>query len=118
MRKLNLKLFLLLVVGSVATAGSVWGLHTFQYKRIAAALLWQARRAEEVGKIDQMARYLERYLEFAPQDVDQQVHLGRTLAGDSFAASPPARRQASSGAGTHASRSFADPEASNATAFA
>jgi cellulose synthase operon protein C len=93
MRKLNVKLFLVLVIGAVAVAGSVWGLHTFQYKRIAAALLWQARRAEEVGKIDQMARYLERYLEFAPQDTEEQAHLGRTLAGDYFAASLPARRQ-------------------------
>jgi len=94
MRKLNVKLFLVLVIGAAATAGSVWGLHTFQYKRIAAALLWQARRAEEVGKIDQMKGYLERYLEFAPQDTEEQVHLGRTLAGDYFAASLPARRQA------------------------
>ena len=94
MRKLNLKLFLILVVGAIAAAGSVWGLHTFQYKRIAAALLWQARRAEEVGKVDQMATYLKRYLEFAPQDVEEQVHLGRTLAGDSFATSAAARRQA------------------------
>ena len=98
MRKLNVKLFLILVIGAVAAAGSVWGLHTFQYKRIAAALLWQARRAEEAGKIDQMARYLERYLEFAPQDVEEQAHLGRTLAGDSFAAStrPAVRRSSSS----------------------
>ena len=94
MRKLNVKLFLILVIGAVAAAGSVWGLHTFQYKRIAAALLWQARRAEEVGKIDQMKRYLERYLEFAPQDVEEQVHLGRVLTGDSYATSLPARRQA------------------------
>ncbi len=94
MRKLNLKLFLILVIGVIATAGSVWGLHTFQYKRIAAALLWQARHAEEVGNIDQVARYLVRYLEFAPHDVEEHVHLGRVLAGDSFAASLPARRQA------------------------
>ena len=59
MRKLNVKLFLILVIGAVVTAGSVWGLHVFQYKRIAAALLWQARRAEEAGKIDLMARYLD-----------------------------------------------------------
>ncbi len=94
MRKLNVKLFLVLVIGAVVSTGSVFALHTFQYKRIAAALLWQARRAEEVGKIDVMARYLERYLEFAPQDTEEQVHLGRTLAGDAFATSLAARRQA------------------------
>ena len=41
-----------------------------------------------------MRHYLERYLEFAPQDVGETAHLGQTLAGDHFAGSAPARRQA------------------------
>ena len=82
------------LIGTAVAAGAVYALHAFQYRRIAAALLWQARRAEEAGKIDRMKHYLERYLEFAPQDVGETAHLGQTLAGDHFAASLPARRQA------------------------
>ncbi len=41
-----------------------------------------------------MARYLQRYLEFAPHDVEQAAHLGAALAGEHFAGSPTARRQA------------------------
>ncbi len=87
MRKLNVKWFLALVIGTAVVAGSVCALHAFQYQRIAAALLWQARRAEEAGKIDPMRHYLERYLEFAPQDVEETAHLGQALAGEHFAAS-------------------------------
>ena len=94
MRKLNVKLFLVLVAAATVAAGGVWALHTFQYQRIAAALLWQARHAEQDQKFDQTARYLQRYLEFAPHDVEQAAHLGATLAGDHFAGSTAARRQA------------------------
>ncbi len=94
MRKLNVKLFLVLLVAAVFAAGGVWALHVFQYQRIAAALLWQARHAEQDQKFDKMARYLQRYLEFAPHDVEQAAHLGATLAGEHFAGSPAARRQA------------------------
>ena len=94
MRKLNVKLSLILLAVVAAAAGGVWALHTFQYQRIAAALLWQARRAEQDQKFEQMARYLQRYLEFAPHDVEQAAHLGAALAGEHFAGSPPARRQA------------------------
>ena len=94
MRKLNVKLFLALLIGTAAAAGAVVALHAFQYQRIAAALLWQARRAEDAGKTDRMRHYLERYLEFAPQDVEETAHLGTALAGEQFAGSPPARRQA------------------------
>ena len=94
MRKLNVKLSLVLLAAAAVAAGGVWALHTFQYQRIAAALLWQARRAEQDQKFDQMARYLQRYLEFAPHDVEQAAHLGAALAGEHFAGSPAARRQA------------------------
>ncbi|HVS37194.1 MAG TPA: hypothetical protein VMS17_16650, partial [Gemmataceae bacterium] len=93
MRKLNVKWFLVLVVGAAVAAGSVVALHAFQYQRIAAALLWQARRAEDGGKLDRMRHYLERYLDFAPQDVGETAHLGLALAGDHFAGSLAARRQ-------------------------
>ena len=42
MRKLNVKLFLALVIGAAVAAAAVVALHAFQYQRIAAALLWQA----------------------------------------------------------------------------
>jgi tetratricopeptide (TPR) repeat protein len=94
MRKLNVKLFLALVIGAAAAAGGVWALHSFQYQRIAAALLWQARRADEAGNPDRLAHYLQRYLDFAPQDVQEQAHLGQVLAGEHFAGDLARRRQA------------------------
>jgi tetratricopeptide (TPR) repeat protein len=94
MRKLNVKLFLVHIIGGAVAVGGVAALHTFQYQRIAAALLWQARRAEDAGKLDLMKHYLERYLDFAPQDVNEAAQLGQALAGEHFAASLPARRQA------------------------
>jgi tetratricopeptide (TPR) repeat protein len=94
MRKLNLKLFLGLVFGAAAAAGAVVAVHAFQYQRIADALLWQARRAEDAGKIELMTHYLERYLEFAPQDGAAQARLGAALAGDHFAGSRARRYQA------------------------
>ena len=40
------------------------------------ALLWQANRVEEEGRSADAARYLVRYLEFVPKDVDSLARLG------------------------------------------
>ena len=48
-------------------------------------MLWQANRAEEQDQIDRMARFLERYREFAPDDMEAAARLGKTWAGEAFA---------------------------------
>jgi Tfp pilus assembly protein PilF len=94
MRKINGKLFLALLLGSVALTVTVLVVHHFQYRRIATALLWQARHAEEQGQLRRMATYLQRYLEFNPRDHEEMAHLARTWAGDEFAGNVKARRRA------------------------
>ena len=94
MRKINAKLFLLLLIGSVVTTGAVFGVHHFQYGRIADSLLWQARHAEEQGQIKRQARYLQRYLEFNPKDLVEKAHLAKLWGGDAFADSPKQRSKA------------------------
>jgi Tfp pilus assembly protein PilF len=94
MRKLNVKLLMVLVLGTITLAIGVGVAHAFQYGRIAEALRFQARRAEELGQTNRVARYLSRYLEFRPRDVEARAELGRTLAGEAFAGSRRARARA------------------------
>src|SRR5262249_29441395 len=75
-------------------AGALFVVHRLQAGQIADGLLWQADRAEKEGRPDQAARYLRRYLEFEPQDIDQRARLGRTLASPQLAVTPRAREQA------------------------
>src|SRR4051812_15080112 len=93
-RKINYKLLLCLMAAAGAVTGGLFAVQWFQSKRIASALLWQANRAEEQGQTDRMARYLERYREFAPQDMAEASRLAKAWAGDSFAGSYRARRNA------------------------
>jgi len=94
MRRINLKLSLGLMLGTAAAAALIYGLHCLQYQRIAGALLWQARHAEEQGQVERMVRYLHRYLEFMPRDVDEKAKLGATLASDQYAHAFRERRYA------------------------
>jgi tetratricopeptide (TPR) repeat protein len=94
MRKINGKLFLALLLGTTVLAGSVFGVHQFQYQRIARALLWQARHAEEQGQVDRQALYLSRYLEFNPRDDAEKTHLATVWAGDAFVNTPRLRGRA------------------------
>jgi tetratricopeptide (TPR) repeat protein len=94
MRKINGKLFLGFLVGLAVVAAIVFAVHQFQYQRIAQALLWQARRAEEQGQVERTARYLSRYLEFNPRDDAEKAHLALVWAGDGFVSAPRLRWRA------------------------
>ncbi|HTU19424.1 MAG TPA: tetratricopeptide repeat protein, partial [Gemmataceae bacterium] len=94
MRKINTKLLLGLLLGTLFASGAVFAVHHFQYDRIASSLLWQARRAEEQGQVRRQARYLQRYLEFNRKDLDEKAHLAKLWAGDEFADSPRERNKA------------------------
>ena len=94
MRKLNVKLLFALVLGTLTLALAVGVAHAFQYGRIADALRFQARRAEDQGQADRVARYLSRYLEFQPRDLEARAQLARVLAGEAFAGQRRARARA------------------------
>jgi predicted Zn-dependent protease len=80
MRRFNTRLFLWLVGTTAFATAAVFLVHYLQTGRIAQALLWQARRAEDQKNLDETSRYLGRYLEFVPADQEQRANLGRVLA--------------------------------------
>ncbi len=94
MRKINAKVLLGLLLGTLFATGAVFGIHRFQYDRIADSLLWQARRAEEQGQVKKQASYLQRYLEFHRKDLEQKARLAELWSGDAFADAPKQRRRA------------------------
>jgi tetratricopeptide (TPR) repeat protein len=85
MRKINGKFFLVLLVGTAVVAGAVFGIHLVQYQRIAQALLWQARHAEEQHQLERTGLFLSRYLEFNPRDDAEKARLASLWASDAFA---------------------------------
>ena len=81
MRKINGKLFLALLLGGIVLTAGIFLVHHFQYQRVGQALRWQADHAEKEGKAPRLvARYLQRYLDFNPQDVEQKERLARLWA--------------------------------------
>lgn len=93
MRKINGKLFLALVIGLVVLVGGTFAVHHFQYQRIARALLFQARQAEDNKEPAEQAKYLQRYLDFNPRDQEETAHLARLWASDAYAPNSKQRRQ-------------------------
>src|SRR5262249_2724962 len=93
MRKINGKLFLALLLGAGLLTGAVFTVHHFQYQRIARALLFQARRAEQSDQPRDQAKYLQRYLEFNPLDQEETANLARLWASDAFPPNSKQRRQ-------------------------
>src|SRR5262249_52887435 len=75
-------------------SGTVFAVHHFQRGRIARALLWQARRAEEQGQTQRMTRYLQRYLEFNPADREEKARRARAWAGEACSGSARHRNAA------------------------
>ena len=65
---------------ALALVSGLFLVHYFQEGRVQAALLYQANKADEQGQPEKVAHYLGRYLEFAPEDMEERVRLGRTLA--------------------------------------
>lgn len=80
MRRLNAKLLFSFLGGLVVLSGTVFAVHRLQAGNISDALLYQADQAGKENRPDQVARYLNRYLEFAPDDHDARARLGKTLA--------------------------------------
>ncbi len=75
MPTINKRFLFRLVLVFIALAGTLFGVHAVQADRIPAALLRQSERATEAGKGDIAIHYLRQYLEFAPEDVEAQIHL-------------------------------------------
>src|SRR5262245_14075538 len=94
MRRLNLKLFCYFLGGLVVLSGGVFAAHELQASNIREGLLWQARQAEKDGRPAQAARYLNRYLEFVPGDLETRARLGKLLADARVAVTPRARDKA------------------------
>ncbi len=69
----------MLVAGTILFAGGVHLLHGYQVQRNAGALLFQAERAREQGRLDLSAKYLQRYLGFAPEDGEALAKLAFTF---------------------------------------
>src|ERR1700730_14958199 len=90
MKKVNIKLGLVLLGSLLVMSTGLYVLHSFQSGRLADALLWQAQRAEEKGDLKGTARYLRRYLAFAPHNIEERAHLARLLADPKLATSPRA----------------------------
>jgi tetratricopeptide (TPR) repeat protein len=94
MRQVNTRFFFVLVAATAAFAATLFGVHRLQAGNITNALLWQAGQAEKAGKADAAARYLGRYLEFAPDDVEERAHLATILSDEKVAVTPGSRRRA------------------------
>jgi tetratricopeptide (TPR) repeat protein len=94
MRRLNVKLFLGLVGGTLFLAILVVVVHQLQAGNISSALLWQAEQAEKQGRLRDAARFLKRYLEFAPDDIEERARLGRLLADPTLAVNNRTRQRA------------------------
>ena len=91
-RRLNVKFLIGLLAGALLLGAGLYGLYAFQANRHAASLLAGIERAEQEGKLDRLAQYLERYLVLRPGDPEALAHYGLLLARQ--ADSPSARAHA------------------------
>lgn len=94
MRRLNVKLFVGLIVGSILIVGALALVHWLQTGRIAQGMLARSEQAEDQGEIAEAARFLGRYLELAPEDTDARARLGKLLADERLATNSKARTRA------------------------
>ncbi len=89
---LNVRFLAWLVLGSMLLTGGVHLLHGYQVERNAVALLFQAERARDQGRLDLSAKYLQRYLGFQGDDAGAMASLALTL--DDLAATRAGRLRA------------------------
>ena len=94
MRSINLRLLFFSLGALVLLIGGTVLAHFLQSERIARALLRQADRAEKAERSHETARFLSRYLEFAPEDTEQRARLGHLLAENFLALSFGQRQRA------------------------
>jgi tetratricopeptide (TPR) repeat protein len=78
-RRLNTRLLLWTVVGTVVLAVSVAVAHDFQFRRNVDVLLRRAQQALKENELDVAATYLEQYLAYQPQDTAALVQYAKTL---------------------------------------
>lgn len=79
MRTLNLRFACLLVAILIAFIAGLFGVHQFQYRRIANDILWQARHAREEGMPEDAAQFAYQYLAFYPDDCEVLIELAGWL---------------------------------------
>jgi tetratricopeptide (TPR) repeat protein len=84
MRTINARFFFVLLGAAALTAAALFGVHRFQTGRIAAALLWQCDHNLDAGDLEQAIKYLDRYLEFRPDDTDAMTRLGGLMERRAF----------------------------------
>ena len=76
MRTLNVKLFVILTAALILGGAGIFGVHYLQAGRIAEALRWQADHAAQDNDPKKAVKYLLRFLEFQPHDLEVRAQLG------------------------------------------
>ena len=94
MRRCNVKLLFGLVFGTALLVGLTFLVHWLQTGRLARALYAQADRAAQKGEDAEAARFLGRYLELEPDDLDARARFAQALAGEKVAVTSKARTRA------------------------
>ncbi len=79
MRRLNGKLFLILLASVTVGGALVHGLHAYQVHRHSGMFLQAAQRAEDAGHFEESAENLRRYLLLSPGDADVTGRLAKLL---------------------------------------
>jgi cellulose synthase operon protein C len=79
MRRLNVRLLVILVVGVAVGGAVIQGLHAFQVHRYTGAFLREADRAEQSRNPQEAVEFLRRYLLLATQDTQTMARLGKLL---------------------------------------
>ncbi len=75
MKKLNIPLLLVLVIGSLVTVVGIRLLHGYQVSRSAERLLARAETAATDGDSEEQIRLLRRYMRYRPDDVENLKNL-------------------------------------------
>jgi cellulose synthase operon protein C len=79
MRRLNAKLFLILLTSVTVGGALVHGLHAYQVHRHSGMFLRESERAEKAGHFEESAENLRRYLLLSPADMDVTARLADLL---------------------------------------